>query len=179
MHKFFKRAAAPFTGLFFLSLILCGTREARATADRQSFLGFGPGIEFYSQNGSGTGFYIQGFGGYNFNAHVGLGIDFGFSRVGGLGIDVWNFGAFGQYTDPESGLYGKFILDGVNAAVDGSASRNGVNGTAMGMAPGIGLGMLIPTAGSFHMAPEVDYRVAVLSSAVNLIDVTFNLVWDF
>jgi hypothetical protein len=158
---------------------LLAPAAASASADRQSFLGGGIGVQVLSKDGSGTGFYFQGLGGYNFNSLVGLGLHLGYSNVGGVGIQTLDFGAFLQLTDSDSGLYGKFYLDGMNAKVDGGATAHGIAGTQTGFAPGVGLGMLIPSAGDFHMAPEVAYRLGLFNSTVNLITATFNLIWDF
>ena len=77
MHK---KPGLPRVLLCFLALALTSA-PARAAADRQSFWGFGPGIEFLSNDGSGTGFYVQIFGGYNFDSMVGVGLHGGWSKV--------------------------------------------------------------------------------------------------
>jgi hypothetical protein len=165
--------------LLVLALLALAPTTVFASADRQSFIGGGLGVEVLSKDGSGTGFYFQGMGGYNFNSLVGLGLHLGYSNVGSVSIRTLDFGAFLQLTDSESGVYGKFYLDGMNAAVDSGATAHGIAGTQTGFAPGVGLGMLIPSAGDFHMAPEVAYRLGLFNSTVNLITATFNLIWDF
>ncbi|MBI3543680.1 MAG: hypothetical protein HY075_10450 [Deltaproteobacteria bacterium] len=158
--------------LFFAAL----SHPARASADRQAFYGFSPGLEVVSNNGSGTGFYIQGFGGYAFSPLVATGLHLGYSNVGGVGLKVVDFGGFLELKDDNSGLFGKVYLDGMNASA--SDSTHGVSGSQLAFAPGVGLGMLIPSAGSFHLVPEVNYRVALFSSSVNVITMSFGLMWD-
>lgn len=175
MHKRLLTLAA----FVFLILSFSTPKNARASADRQSFAGLGVGFQVLAQNESGTGFYTQGFGGYAFNSLVAVGLHAGYSNVGNVGIRTFDFGAFLQLTDTNSGIYGKLYADGVNAAVSGGGVRNGVQGTQTGFAPGIGLGVLIPTAGDFHLVPELSYRLAFLNSSVNLIAGAFNLMWDF
>ncbi|MEW6056114.1 MAG: hypothetical protein AB1540_05820 [Bdellovibrionota bacterium] len=152
---------------------------AFAAADRQSFGGAGLGLRVLAQNGSGTGVYLQLHGGYAFTPIYALGLHGGYSNVGTVRIRTFDFGAFGQMLEPDSGLYLRLYLDGVNASVNDGGSRHGVQGNQTGFAPGLGVGMLIPTAGDFHLVPEVTYHAAFLDSAVNLIDATFNLMWDF
>jgi hypothetical protein len=158
--------------------IFITANPARASADRQSFFGGGVGFEVLTQNGSGTGFYLQGQGGYAFTPNLAIGLHAGFSKIGSVDIRVIDFGPFFQLTEPESGFYGRIYLDGVNASVDGGSLAHGVNGSQTGFAPGAALGILLPSAGDFHMVPEVAYHAAFLTQTVNLISATFNLVWD-
>jgi hypothetical protein len=153
--------------------------SANAAGDGQNFWGFGPGLEVLSNAGSGTGFYIQAFGGHSFNSLVSLGLHAGYSNVGNVSVQTVDFGAFTQLTDADSGIYGRFYLDGMNASTSGGANAHGINGTQMAFAPGIGLGMMIPAAGTFHMLPEATYRLAFFQGTVNVIDITFSVMWDF
>lgn len=164
-----------------LALILFFTifTEVRAAADRQAFAGLGAGFQVLSREGSGTGFYFQGHGGYNFDSMIGVGLHAGYSKVGTVNIQVLDYGGFLQLTENNSGVYGRLYLDGVHAVVPGGHLRHGVKGTQNGFSPGVGVGLLIPSVGDFHMVPELGYRLAFLEKAVNLINGTFNLVWDF
>lgn len=155
------------------------SQSAFAAAERQAFTSAGLGIEFLSKNGSGTGFYLQGAGGYAFDKYLGAGLHIGYSNIGSVGVKVLDFGAFGQLLEPESGFYGRLYLDGVYASVSGGGRRHGVDGDEMGFAPGVGLGLLIPSVGDFHLNPEVSYKYAFLTEGVNLLQATFNLMWDF
>lgn len=170
MHRIF---AAAFV------LLLALAPHARATADRQAFLGAGLGFEVLSQAGSGTGFFVQGQGGYNFSSLFGVGLNIGYSNIGSVAVDALDFGGFLQLTDEQSGLYGKFFLNGVAASTDGGQLRHGVSGSEVGFAPGVALGMLIPSVGDLHFAPEVAYKCAFLTKPVNLVQVTFGLVYDY
>jgi hypothetical protein len=166
--------------LYILAILFFGQNHtAFAAADRQAFAGGGIGIEFLSKNGSGTGFYLQGAGGYAFTPNLGAGLHLGYSNIGSVGIKMLDFGAFGQVMEPESGFYGRLYLDGIYASVSGGGRRNGVDGDEMGFAPGAGIGLLIPAVGDFHLNPEVAYKYAFLSDGVNLLQATFNLMWDF
>lgn len=165
--------------LGLLMLLLVSTSSVFASADRQSFGGLGLGLEILSQDGSGTGFYYQAFGGYNFSALVGVGLHIGSAKIGEIATRATDFGGFVQLTDESSGLFGRLYLDGVYASRDGGGTAHGVSGSQTGFAPGVGAGMLIPSAGDFHMAPELTYHIAFLNSPVNLITATFNLIWDF
>lgn len=175
MHKHF----AVLLAALLTCLSVVSPSGAHASADKQAFGGLGIGAEFLSQNGSGTGFYYQAFGGYNFDEMIGVGLHIGSSKVGEVHIRATDFGGFFQMTDQLSGLYGRVYVDGIYASVDGGGRAHGVDGTQLGFAPGIGLGMLIPSAGDFHLTPELSYRAALLASTVNLITVSFSFTWDF
>lgn len=159
-------------------LLAFGAAPARAAADKQAFAGGGIGFELLSKDGSGTGFYMTGHGGYNFNSMVGIGLTAGFSKVSSVNIKVIDYGTFLQITEPESGLYGRALLGGIHASTPDGGTRNGVAGNDDGFAAGVALGILIPSVGDFHMVPELSYKAAFLEDTVNLIAGTFNLVWD-
>ncbi len=172
MHKF------KLGILCFISLMALNTVDALAS-DGHSFWGLGPGIEVASKDGSGTGFYLQTFGGYNFNSHVALGGHIGYSNLGGIAIQAWDFGSFVQLTEPDSGLFGRFYLDAVHMSTSGGATAHGVSGSQTGVATGFGIGMLIPSIGSFHLVPEMTYKAAFLQSTISVIGMTFSAMWDF
>ncbi len=161
--------------LFFLLSI----GQAFASADKQSFGGGGLGIFILSRDGSGTGIHFQAHGGYNFDEAFGLGLHTGYSNVGGVQISVLEFGGFLQWTGQESGIFSRFYLDGVRASVNGGGSRHGVSGAQMGVSPGAGIGLLIPSEGDFHFAPEIRYNTALLKQVIHLFSLSFNLIWDF
>lgn len=165
------------TTLLSALALLALAGSALAGPDKQSFFGGGLGFEVLSKNGSGVGFYFQGFGGYNFDSIFGVGLHAGYSNVSGVSIQALDFGGFFQATEPDSGLYGRFYLDGVRAVARGP--YHGVVNSQLALAPGVASGMLIPSAGSFHMVPEVAYRIGLFDSAVHMISATFNLMWDF
>jgi hypothetical protein len=177
MHSLFN-PLLKLTLLLGLMLATLAAPPVQASADKQSFWGLGAGLEVLNKDGSGTGFYFNAEGGYNFNSMLGLGLHAGYSNIGSVDVRIFDFGGFFQVTEADSGFYGKLLVDGVNASVDGGATRHGVAGTQTGLAPGLALGLLIPSAGDFHMVPEIGYRMAFLDSTVSLIHATFNLVWD-
>ncbi|MBI3558468.1 MAG: hypothetical protein HY074_19535 [Deltaproteobacteria bacterium] len=178
MHKAIVSRFVSNVILSGLAILALSPAKAQA-ANGNMFWGFGPGIEVLSKDGTGTGFYIQGFLAHNFNSHAAIGGHAGYSNLGGVGIQAWDFGSFGQLTEPDSGLYGRFYLDGVNMRTSGGALAHGVNGTQTGLATGVGFGMLIPSVGSFHLVPELTYKVAFMQTAVNLVGMTFSAMWDF
>lgn len=179
MHKFLKIARRVFTPLLMIAGLSAFLSDAHASADRQSFLGFGPGVEVVSNDGSGTGFYFQGFGGYSFNSILGLGLHLGYSNVGGIGLRVLDFGSFLQLAHADSGLYGRFYLDGIYASTSSGGTAHGVNDSQVGFAPGVGVGMMIPPLGSFHLVGEITYRVAMMESPVHIIAPSLGVMWDF
>src|SRR4051794_5833205 len=85
-----------------------------AIADQQRFWGFGPGIELVSKDGSGAGFYAQALLGYVLNPTFSGGVHGGFSNVGNVGVQTFDFGVFLQLTDSGNGTYGRLYLDGIN-----------------------------------------------------------------
>lgn len=164
---------------FLLLVATTSASSALAAADRQSFLGAGVGFEVLSKNGSGTGFYFQGLGGYAFSPNFAVGLHAGYSRVSSVQIATFDFGGFLQVSEETSSLYGRLYLDGIRASTDPGGKRNGVDGAQLGFAPALGVGMSIPSAGDLHFVPEITYRSAFLDEQVNLIVGTINLVWDY
>ena len=161
------------------ALITLTLPSAHATADKQSFMGGGIGFEVLSQNGSGTGFYMQALGGYHFTSLLGVGFHAGFSNIGTVAVSAFDFGGFLEFTDSSSGLYGRFYTDGLIASTKGSGLMHGIDGSQLGFTFGVGAGILIPATGAFHLAPEITYRAAFMHETVNLIAGTFNVIWDF
>ena len=176
MHKF--KLRVPHFILLSVMFFTFNSHESRASGGH-SFWGFGPGIEVLSKDGTGTGFYTQAFAGYNFNSHTAIGGHLGYSNVGGINVQSWDFGSFVQLTEPDSGLFGRFYLDAVHLATSGGAVIHGVNGSQLGMATGFGIGMFIPSTGTFHLVPEMTYKAAFLQSMINMVGMTFSVMWDF
>ena len=176
MHKF-KLQVSHFI-LLSIALLTLGSTELFAGGGH-SFWGFGPGIEVLSKDGTGTGFYTQAFAGHNFNSHTAIGGHLGYSNAGGINVQAWDFGSFVQLTEPDSGLFGRFYLDAVHMATSGGAVIHGVNGSQFGLASGFGVGMFIPSIGNFHLVPEMTYKAAFLQSVVNMVGMTFSVMWDF
>ncbi len=177
MNKKAKKALTLFVSIFALLNASIAT-DARATADGQGFIGGGIGFEMLSQEGSGTGFYSQVFGGTHFTSLLGIGLHAGFSSIGTVGVNAFDFGGFLELTDSNSGLYGRLYIDGLNATTKGAGLRHGVDGSQIAFATGIGAGIMIPAAGDLHFAPEITYRAAFMASVVNLIIGTVNVVYD-
>ncbi|HRK02111.1 MAG TPA: hypothetical protein PLH57_05550 [Oligoflexia bacterium] len=169
-----------FVLICFTVLSVLIATPAQAAPKGQSFAGAGVGFEVLTNGGSGTGFYTTALGGYQFNdTNFGLGLHVGYSNVGGVGIKVLDFGAFAQYLDDVSGMYGRLYVDGIHGSTADGKRRNGVDGRETTAAVGTGLGLLIPSAGSFHLVPEVTYRLAFFKEQVHLIAGTFGVQWDF
>lgn len=152
--------------------------SARAATDRQPFVGFGIGLQFYSQDTSGSGFYYQGFAGYKATDLLGFGMHIGSAYDGIVHVRSTDFGGFGQILDATSGLFGRLYLDGIYATVDGGGNSHGVNSSQVGFGPGVGAGMFIPTGGALRLTPELTYHAALLNSVVHLVNATFSLTWD-
>ena len=172
---------APMTALTILALILAVSKgeKAQAAYDGQAWGGVGLGFVVWTK-GTGAGVNLRGEGGYNFTKEFGLGLHTDYSKIGSVNIKMLNYGGFLQLQDPGTSFYGRLYLDGTTGiAPDDQTSSGGLKGSETAFTPGIGLGLLIPASGDFHMVPEVSYKLGLFTSIVHIVSGTFNLVWDF
>ncbi len=162
--------------LMFLSL---QAKPAHALEEGRAFAGAGLGFLIWTQ-GTGAGLLLHGEGGFMATRNVGFGLNLDYSRLGGVGLKVLNYGGFLALQDDGKNIVGKVFLGGLTAMIEGDSSSSGVHDSTTVIAPGVGIAIPIELSADVFLMPEIAYKVGVTSpDPIHLVQGTVQLVFGF